>query len=55
MAEAMAQADALERSLCSLEGIGAAGELERQRHVLQRRHGRNEMKALEYDADMVAA
>ncbi len=51
----MAQPDALERRLRRLEGIATAGEFQRQRHVLQRRHGGNEMKALEDDADIVAA
>ena len=45
-------------------GKGAAGrgkrivmveELERQRHVLERRHGGHEMEGLEYDADIGAA
>ena len=43
-----------QRRLGKLEGIGAAGELQRQRHVLVRRHGRDEMEALEDDADVVA-
>ena len=32
-----------------------AGELQRQRHVLERRHGRHQMERLEHDADVGAA
>ena len=35
--------------------IGVAGELQRHRDVLQRRHGGDQMKRLEYDADLAAA
>ena len=38
-----------------LEGVGLAGELQRQRHVLQRRHGRHQVERLEHDADVGAA
>ena len=34
---------------------GDAGELERHRDVLQRRHGRDEVEGLEHDADIAAA
>ena len=51
----MAKPDALERCFGGPEGVGSAGELQRQRDILERRHGRNEMKPLEHDADMVAA
>ena len=43
-------ADALERRLGRGKGIAPAREFERQRHVLERRHGGNEVKALEDDA-----
>jgi hypothetical protein len=35
--------------------IGLARELERHRDVFQRRHGRDQMKGLEYDANGAAA
>ena len=38
-----------------VEGIGLAGELQRQRDVLERRHGRHQMERLEDDADVGAA
>ncbi len=37
------------------EGVAPAGELARQRHVLERGHGGNEVEGLEDDADMLAA
>ena len=37
------------------EGVGMAGKLQRQGDVLARRHGRDEVKGLEDDADMPAA
>ena len=54
VADAMARARRAAAPTGELEGIGATGELQRQRHVLVRRHGRNEMEALEDDADVVA-
>src|SRR5260370_1409463 len=54
VADAMAEADPFKRRFGQFEGIAAAGELQRQRHVLMRRHGRDEMEALENDADVVA-
>ena len=35
--------------------VGGAGELERHRDVLQRRHGRDEVERLEHDPDIVSA
>ncbi len=35
-----------------VEGIVAVEEFERQRHVLERGHGRHEMEGLEHDADI---
>ena len=35
--------------------IGIAGELQRHRDILQRRHGRDQMEGLEHDADLTAA
>ncbi len=35
--------------------VWSACKLERQRHVLERRHGRHEMERLEHDADIGAA
>jgi len=54
VADAMAQADPFKGSFGQFEGIAPAGELQRQRHVLMRRHGGDEMEALENDADVVA-
>jgi len=39
----------------TLRGIGIAGQLQRHRNVFQRRHGRDQMKRLEDDADLAAA
>src|SRR6267154_2461903 len=50
----MAESHPLERGPGQFEGVAAAGELQRQGHVLMRRHGGNEMEALEDDADIVA-
>ena len=42
--------------LCrALRRIGIAGQLQRHRDIFQRRHGRNQMKRLEHDADLTAA
>ena len=38
-----------------VEGIVAVEELERQRYVLERRHGRHEVERLEDDADIGGA
>ena len=55
MVQAMAEADRLQLGLGPLEGLVLAGELEGQRHVLQGRHGRDEVEGLEHDADPPAA
>ena len=55
VAEAVAEADRAQRRLGAVEGVGAAGEFQRDRDVLQRRHGRDQVEGLEHDADMVAA
>ena len=52
---AMGQAHLGEHGAGRLEGVGLAGELQRQGHVLQRRHGRHQMERLEDDADVAAA
>ena len=39
----------------ALEASARAGELQRHRDVLQRRHGRDQMEGLEHDADIAAA
>ena len=49
------EADLVEQRAGRLEGVGLAGELQRQGHVLQRRHGRHEVERLEDDADVGAA
>ena len=51
MIGAMGQADLGEQRGGRLEGIRPAGELQRQRDVLKRRHGRDQMEGLEDDAD----
>ena len=52
MIGAVRQPDLVQQARRRLEGVGLAGELQRQRHVLQRRHGRHQMERLEYDADV---
>jgi acyl-CoA thioesterase-1 len=54
MADTVTQADTLERRFGESERIVAAGELQRQRHVLVGRHRGNEVESLEDDTDMVA-
>ena len=49
------EADRGERFRSDLEGVATPGEFQRQSHVLERGHGGNEVKALEYDANGVAA
>ena len=50
----MAEANRLQLLPGPLEGRRAAGELERDRHVLERRHGRHQVEVLEHDSDVVA-
>src|SRR3546814_2885577 len=38
----------------TLESIGAAGELQRDGDVLQRRHGRHQVEVLKHDSDGIA-
>ena len=46
---------AISQAVRALEArIGAAGEFERQHHVLQRRQRGHQMEGLEYEADMLA-
>ena len=55
MMQAVAEAD-LGQFLCGAPGsIGIAGEFERHRDIFQRRHGRDQVKRLEHDADLAAA
>src|SRR3546814_2547145 len=54
MAQAMAKADRFQAARGALEGVVAAGELERDGNVLQRRHGRYQVEVLEHDANRVA-
>ena len=49
---AMGEADFGKRRAGGIEGIVAVEELERQRHVLDGRHGRHEVEGLEHDADI---
>ena len=55
MIEPGGKADRGKLAFGALERVVLAGELERHRHVLQRRHGGNEVEGLEHDADMGAA
>ena len=55
MVQALAEPDRRQFGGGALEGILGAGELQRHRDILQRRHGREQMKGLEYDPDMAAA
>ncbi len=55
MGEAIAKADGAQFRRGALERIRATRELERNRHVLQRRHRRDEMKGLKNDADVSPA
>ena len=56
MREALAEPDRCELAPSrALERVGGAGELERHRDVLERRHGRDEVEGLEHDADLAAA
>src|SRR3546814_9393789 len=50
----MAKADRVQAARGALEGVVAAGELERDGNVLQRRHGRYQVEVLEHDANRVA-
>jgi len=52
---AMAEPDIAQFGLGPAEGVDMPGQLERQSHVLARRHGRHEMEGLEDDADMPTA
>ena len=52
---AMREADLGKCRARGIEGIVAVEELERQRHVLDGRHGRHEVEGLEHDADIGGA
>ncbi len=49
------QSDLGERNLCAFECIGPIEELKRQRHILDRGHGRDQVKGLKHDADGAAS
>jgi hypothetical protein len=55
MGQAMAEPDALEMPPRPRQGIGDALEFEGHGDILERRHGRDQMKGLEHDADRIAA
>ena len=55
MRQSLAQPDLLQLRPGAVESVRRAGEFERNGDVFQRRHGRNEMKRLEDDADVLAA
>src|SRR5262249_4334907 len=52
---ALAKANRVELTRGTLVRVLDAGELERHRDVLERRHGGDEVERLEYDADVAAA
>src|SRR3546814_17135933 len=54
VAQAMAKADRFQAARGALEGVVAAGELERDGNVLQRRNGRYQVDVLEQDDNRVA-
>ena len=54
MRQAVPQPDRLELGLRRFERIGAPREFERHRDILQRRHRRQQMEALQHDADPAA-
>src|SRR3546814_8938062 len=47
-------ADRFQAGRGTLESIGAAGELQRDGDVLQRRHGRHQVEVLKHDSDGIA-
>ena len=49
-----AQPNGSEFFLGPFEGVGMPGQFQRRRHVLQRRHRRNQMKGLEHHPHLVA-
>ena len=55
MMQAVAEPDRGKFLRRALRRVGIAGELERHGDILQRRHGRDQMKRLEDDADLAAA
>ena len=55
MMQAIAEPDGRQFLRRALRCVGIAGELQRHRDVFQRRHGRDQMKRLEHDADLAAA
>src|SRR6516225_2275457 len=55
MGQTMTETNRCERLCGRDEGIGPTSELERDRDIFERRHCRNQMKGLKYDADPGAA
>ena len=55
MMQAVAEADRGQFLRRAPRRIGVTGEFQRHRDILQRRHGRNQVKRLEHDADLAAA
>jgi hypothetical protein len=55
MMQSLCEADGGKLLLGACKSIALAGEFERHRDVLQRRHGRDQMEGLENDADIFAA
>ena len=55
MMQAVTEADLRQFRRGAPRSIGVAGEFERDRDIFQRRHGRDQVKRLEHDADLAAA
>src|SRR5437867_4286699 len=55
MSQAVVEADRCEALSRSIERIAAAGELEREGDVFERRHRRHQVKGLEHDPYVIAA
>jgi hypothetical protein len=53
--QAVAEANRPQFLRRALRSVGIAGQLQRHRDIFQRRHGRDQVKRLEHDADLTAA
>ena len=53
--QALAKPDRCQLLRGAISRVGIAGEFQRHRDVFQRRHGRDQVKRLEHDADLAAA
>src|SRR5271167_1827834 len=55
MSEPVAETDGDELAFGARKSVARAGEFKRNGDIFQRRHGRDEVKGLENDADILAA